>query len=154
MERQKIFCRVPPHTLGNFFFILPSAPIKSTQQRPFAEKNFAERTLPSAKGSLPSVKTLGKAAASSSVASIPIYCSLLQNLPLSVVSGGLECKMTIIFPQLLFALGKTYASLRAKGVWELEISTPLTELSFFNSLEYCKFKKSAPHFYPHGKILP
>ena len=35
-----------------FFFILPSAPIKSTRQRPFVEKNFA-RTLPSA--------TLGKA---------------------------------------------------------------------------------------------
>ena len=30
------------------FFILPSARIRSTRQRPFAEKNFAERTLPSA----------------------------------------------------------------------------------------------------------
>jgi len=38
---------VPPQALGKFFFILPSAPIKSTQQRPFAKKNFAERTLPS-----------------------------------------------------------------------------------------------------------
>ena len=36
-----------------FFFILLSVPIKSTRQRPFAEKNFTERTLPSA--------TLGKA---------------------------------------------------------------------------------------------
>ena len=41
-----------------FFFILPSAWIKSTRQRPFAEKNFAERTLPSATASLPTVKAV------------------------------------------------------------------------------------------------
>jgi hypothetical protein len=39
--------------------------------------------------------------------------------------------MTILLPQLLSALGKTYASLRAKGVWELEISTMLAVVSFF-----------------------
>ena len=43
-------CR-PKHSV-NFFYILSSAPIKSTRQRPFAEKNITERTLPSA--------TLGK----------------------------------------------------------------------------------------------
>ena len=63
---KKYFAECRPKHSAKLFFILPSAPIKSTRQRPFAEKNFAERTLPSAKGSLPSVKTLGKAAASSS----------------------------------------------------------------------------------------
>ena len=49
--------------------------------------------------------------------------------------------MTIIFPQLLFALGKTYASLRAKGVWELEISTPFTEFSFFKQSGILQIQK-------------
>jgi hypothetical protein len=39
--------------------------------------------------------------------------------------------MTILLPQLLSALGKTYASLRANGVWESEISTTLAVVSFF-----------------------
>jgi hypothetical protein len=51
---------------ANFFYIFPSAPIKSTRQSPFAEKNFAERTLPTA--------TLGKAAASSSVSFSSQFC--------------------------------------------------------------------------------
>ena len=50
---RKYFAECRPKHSAKLFFILPSGPIKSTRQRPFAEKIFAERTLPSA--------TLGKA---------------------------------------------------------------------------------------------
>ena len=45
---ENILPSAAPSTRQNFFFILPSARIKSTQQRSFAKKNFVERTLPSA----------------------------------------------------------------------------------------------------------
>jgi hypothetical protein len=63
---RKYFAECRPKHSAKFFNIFPSAPIKSTRQSPFAKKIFTERTLPSGKGSLLSVKTLGKAAASGS----------------------------------------------------------------------------------------
>jgi hypothetical protein len=50
---RKYFAECRPKHSAKYFNILPSAPIKSTRQSPFAKKNFAERTLLSA--------TLGKA---------------------------------------------------------------------------------------------
>jgi hypothetical protein len=102
--------------------ILPSAPIKSTRQNPFADKYVAEWTLPdatlgkakgslsSAKGSLPSVKTFGEVLVSSSETWEKVDPS--QRPSGSVVSPGSNQfgKKGHFFPPIIIVIVEIFSS--------------------------------------------